>query len=610
MSVTLEPTAPLSTDATASASQAIGEKSRVVGVDVARGLALVGMMATHAFGSVEDNDNPTLAHLVAGGRAATTFVLVAGVSLAFLSGGRTPVRGRERVGVWAGLAVRALLIGAIGLALGYLSPFNETLGILPVYGLLFLLAIPLLGSPPMVLIGLATALTALGPALIVVTAGAGLPYAEVDPTFSSVVQDPVGVLVQLFLTGEYPAVIYLAYLCVGLAIGRLDLRSRRLAWWLLGGGLALALAARAVSVVLLDRMGGLDRLVASGELGADQAAVTALLYGEADTPTSWWYLALPTPHSHTPIDVLHTLGSAGAVLGAALLLTGVPVVARVLSPLAAAGSMSLTLYSAHLVLLATGLLWDQPALLFLAMTAGALLLAWLWRRSFRQGPLEKLVAEAATATRRTVTRLVTPNGRATPAASTREWVGPGARRGAQFLAPVVGAGVLALTFWSGAVFAAPPGSAAADLTAAVADLSVDSDESGGSDAPEVEAPGAEAPAAVAAPAQPQVSPADPAAPLSQTRAQPAADVGRYCQLSEQLYAVEDAHPDQPAVIVDLAAAHLEEMPLVAPVEIRDAVTAMVADYRAEANIPGVSAPNDAVLEQAETAVEAFEVKHC
>jgi uncharacterized membrane protein len=120
--VTSEQAAPLRADVGAHASGArVGETPRVVGVDVARGLALIGMMATHAFGSVEDNDDPTLAHLVAGGRAATTFVLVAGVSLAFLSGGRTPVHGRERLGASAGLAVRALLIGVLGLALGYLA---------------------------------------------------------------------------------------------------------------------------------------------------------------------------------------------------------------------------------------------------------------------------------------------------------------------------------------------------------------------------------------------------------------------------------------------------------------------------------------------------------
>ena len=333
----------------------------MVGVDVARGLALIGMMATHAIATLDVNDNPTVATVVASGRAAATYVLVAGVSLAFLSGRRTAVRGRERIGVSAGLVVRAVLVGALGLALGYLGQFNGVDGILPFYGLLFLLAIPLLGCARLVLIGIAAAAIALGPLLIVTTAGAGLPRSDFgpDPTFSTLVHDPVGLLVQLSLTGAYPAIVFLAYLCVGLVIGRLDLGSRRTGWWLFGGGLALALAARAVSALLLYRMGGLARLIEQNDLGDDPAGVTALLW-EPDTPMSWWYLALPTPHSHTPVDLLHTLGSAAAVLGVALLLTRLPVVARALAPLAAAGSMSLTLYVAHLVLLATGVL-ARPA---------------------------------------------------------------------------------------------------------------------------------------------------------------------------------------------------------------------------------------------------------
>ena len=334
---------------------------------------------------------------MAGGRAATTFVVVAGVSLAFLSGGHKPFTGTERRGAAAGLAVRAMVIGAIGLALGLLGEFNGIDGILPLYGLLFLFAIPLLGCRPLVLIGIAVAATVLGPVLIVATADAGLPYSGYapDPSFTTLVHDPLGLLVQLLLTGAYPAVIYLAYLCVGLAIGRFDLRSRSLPWVLLVGGLVLAFDARLASALALDTFGGLNALIEQGDHGDDPAGVAELLW-EPEPSSSWWYLALPSPHSHTPVDMVYTVGSAGVVLGGALLLTRMPVIARLLSPLTAAGSMSLTLYSAHLVFLATGVLEDDPLLLFLAMVVGALAFASAWRLLFRQGPLEALVARLAT----------------------------------------------------------------------------------------------------------------------------------------------------------------------------------------------------------------------
>jgi uncharacterized membrane protein len=121
---------------------------RVIGVDVARGIALFGMMAVHVFATFDRHGTPTLATVLAGGRSATTFVLVAGVSLAFLSGAQRVVDGRARTAAAAGIVVRALLIGTIGLLLGYATDVSEIAVILPYYAVLFLLAIPLLGLRP------------------------------------------------------------------------------------------------------------------------------------------------------------------------------------------------------------------------------------------------------------------------------------------------------------------------------------------------------------------------------------------------------------------------------------------------------------------------------
>jgi uncharacterized membrane protein len=121
------------------------DRARVVGVDVARGLALLGMFAVHIFPTFTADGGPAVATLVAGGRSAATFVLVAGIGLAFVSGGRHVVRGADRLGVAAGLVVRAALIGSLGLVLGVLSEDNRIYGILPYYGLYFLLAVPLIG---------------------------------------------------------------------------------------------------------------------------------------------------------------------------------------------------------------------------------------------------------------------------------------------------------------------------------------------------------------------------------------------------------------------------------------------------------------------------------
>lgn len=58
-------------------------------------------------------------------------------------------------------------------------------------------------------------------------------------------------------------------------------------------------------------------------------------------------------HSTSPFDLLHTLGAATALLAAVLLPTRITVVRRALLPPAAAGSMPLTLDTAHVLFLAT-----------------------------------------------------------------------------------------------------------------------------------------------------------------------------------------------------------------------------------------------------------------
>src|SRR3954469_20188661 len=67
--------------------------TRVVGVDVARGFALLGMFAVHIFDSLHENNTPSLTHRVMAGHALATFVLLAGVSLTFITKrGRTASR--------------------------------------------------------------------------------------------------------------------------------------------------------------------------------------------------------------------------------------------------------------------------------------------------------------------------------------------------------------------------------------------------------------------------------------------------------------------------------------------------------------------------------------
>lgn len=352
-----------------------GRRAQLVGVDAARGVALLGMMAVHVLPTIGADGRITASYQVAGGRSAAAFAVLAGVSLALWSGGdrpRTEHRGSS-------LAIRALMIGIIGLLLDLVN--SGIAVILPYYALLFAFAIPLIRLQRKVLAGLAVAV-----ALVV-------------PPASHVIRDAMGELIgqdplsQLLLTGYYPVLGWLAYLCAGLAVGRLDLRSTRVAVALLAGGAALAAVSKAVTWLLLDVAGGQERIAAAegllvGSREFDQVMGTTQ-YGVTPTST-WWWLAVDTPHATTTLDLAHTTGTSLALLGAALL------IARrlrwLLLPLAAAGSMTLTLYTAHVLVVGTHLLPDNELRSYAVQVAGVVGFAMLWRLTNRRGPLEQLVA--------------------------------------------------------------------------------------------------------------------------------------------------------------------------------------------------------------------------
>jgi uncharacterized membrane protein YeiB len=384
-------------------------KTRFQGVDIVRGVALIGMLAANVGDDVLTADGqPSINVLTVTGRSATLFVMVAGISLAFISGGRRPVQGLARRAARTNIAVRAVLIGAIGLALAYVA--EPGLGVILTYYLaFFLLAIPLIGLRPRTLVAIAGGLVAAGPLLLLAAEHWDLEAAfQPDPTLTAPFTDPIGLVLQFLLTGDYPAVTYMAYICLGLAIGRLDLTSTKVARQLLAGGLALAVAAWVTSSVLVFHLGGLQQLLAASDPGTTANQIV----WNADVEESWWWLALRVHHSGTTLDMLHTIGVAAAVIGAVLLVCRLRIAQRLLRPVALAGSMTLTVYCAHAPVVAwfeaRGLLEGHSLELWLGLVAGAVAFAVLWHRWRGQGPLERLVAIPADRARRAV--LAAPAG--------------------------------------------------------------------------------------------------------------------------------------------------------------------------------------------------------
>ncbi|MBW9213291.1 DUF1624 domain-containing protein [Mumia sp. zg.B53] len=368
---------------------------RLLGVDAARAVALIGMMATHLESRLGPDGSTSTAHLLAAGRASALFALLAGVGIALASGGTRPPRGRSWLQAAAATSARAGVIFAVGLVLG---SFESGLAIiLCYYGVLFLVALPFLRLSAGWLIGLGLVAAVVMPVISQAlrhTVTVSLDSAV--PDIVTVVTDPADTVVNLLLTGYYPAVTWTAYLLVGMGVGRLPLGRIGVAAGIAVTGAFLAVAAWVSSSSWLAG-GGLEALKAAGTgdtLGWVPVDENLLHVGFAGTtPTSSWaWLGIASPHSGAPPDLLHTLGTSLAVLGLMLLLEHA--IGRFIWPAAAIGSMTFTLYALHVVLISTLLPRTIDHALLVHVTVAALI-AVPWRRYVGRGPLEAAAAAAA-----------------------------------------------------------------------------------------------------------------------------------------------------------------------------------------------------------------------
>ncbi|KRF29415.1 hypothetical protein ASG94_20760 [Nocardioides sp. Soil805] len=369
---------------------------------MARCLALLGMVATHVLVARDPDGSLSFGQALAGGRASALFAVLAGVSIALMTGRRLPVTGSARGRASAGLAVRAVLVAAVGLVLGEVG--SGIAVILTYYGVVFVLALPFLGLSARSLALLAAGWLVVAP-VVSHLVRPSLPERQyASPTWGQLVADPGGLLAELTFTGYYPAVPWLAYVLAGMAVGRLDLTSRRTAGLLVAGGAAAALLATAASRVLTAGT-EVQRalLVEPPAQDVDGAAlldrIAAGLPGTTPTGGSWQWLLVVAPHTATPFDLLQTTGSALLVIGAALLALSVAgaVTGRAVALFFGAGAMTLTLYSVHVVARSQGFLPDTLRDSYLFHVLLLLGIGSVFAATRSRGPLEGLVGAASRA---------------------------------------------------------------------------------------------------------------------------------------------------------------------------------------------------------------------
>ncbi|WOF21985.1 heparan-alpha-glucosaminide N-acetyltransferase domain-containing protein [Microbacterium betulae] len=338
------------------------------GIDLARGLAVIGMFAAHLLDtSPFDGDDPTTWTDVVNGRSSILFATLAGVSLALVSGGSTPVAGTRMDVVRGRVVVRAVSIWAIGILLIALE--TPVYVILPAYALLFLAALPVLSLRASTLFAIAGAVAVAGPFLVWL----------IDTW--AVWETPAGAALEQATGWHYPFVLWFAFVAAGMGIGRLASSRPSTAGALVCFGAALA-------------------LLGYGIIGRWAPVAPA--------ETVWSFVLSSEAHSSGVAEAVGSGGFAIAVIGACVLLCATP--ARWLVwPLRAVGSMPLTAYAAQLV--AWALLQPEPTVLqlgsdlvafraldpFWPLTIATIAACTLWALLVGRGPLEAAIGWAAKA---------------------------------------------------------------------------------------------------------------------------------------------------------------------------------------------------------------------
>lgn len=352
--------------------------ARLEGIDLARFIAFAGMMVVN-FGIFIDGADTDPAWLTEAaslfsGRAAATFVFIAGIGTALLTARarRTRTKGDRREARLS-LLKRGLFLFIAGVSFRAQWSYD----ILHFYGVYLTLAALVFMLPARWI----TALAVLTTLAFVMMYLALPPLTGVDYWESPRFDTPLAALRDVFFTGHHPVAPWFAYFLTGMAVGRIDLHRFANQVRLLIGGIALILIAKAIKFAALD------------------LAFVKLL------PVEDWGYALPyiadlfgsSAYPPTPVYVLFGLGVGFITLSLSLMLCASEGRRKLLTPLIQAGQMALTLYLAHVFIGVTAIEWflpeDRESVVVLFACVGvfavaSVIFASLWRRRYQRGPVE------------------------------------------------------------------------------------------------------------------------------------------------------------------------------------------------------------------------------
>jgi len=363
---------------TAIANQSITNNSRIIGYDVARALAVIGMVIVNfkiAMGA-SNAGSEWLVWFVGllEGRAAATFVILAGVGISLLSQ-RTRLTGNKdsMAKKRNSLLKRAIFLFIVGLAYVPIWPAD----ILHFYGIYIAIGAFLLFTSEKRLWGLSIFFTVTFVILMFIyDYEKGWDWQNL--TYTDFWTLP-GMIRHLFFNGFHPVIPWTAFLLVGMWLGRQDMHNQVLRRKLLAVNIIIVITVEFISWFAIQTL-------SITALGIDEETVKSL-FGTKPMPPM-------------PLYLLSAGATAIVIIVLCVALTEKFRMASWIKPLVATGQLALTLYVAHVIigmgfLEVLGALENQTLLFsmgssFIFCTV-SIIFSYFWRQRFSRGPLESIM---------------------------------------------------------------------------------------------------------------------------------------------------------------------------------------------------------------------------
>jgi uncharacterized membrane protein YeiB len=352
---------------------------RVAGYDLARALALLGMMFVNCKYLLEANEHGIIWLLWLSnwldGRPAVIFVILAGIGISLL---KNSSQESARINLFAKPYSTILKRATFLFLLGLLFSRIWYADILHFYGFYFAVSILLVNLSNRILFSLA------GIALICTLFFAiyynFVEFPKIDSVWDPDYWTQKGFLEDLFANGCYPVFPWIVYFMFGIWLGRLNLSDCRMQ--------KKILTLSALAIVFSELFAWLVKTSLNTESILDSLP---LLIFFNDT----------SPFSSSILSVFSAGGTALLIILSSIKLANKAGSARWLRPFLAAAQMSLTLYILHIGIIQLALIishrvdketplefaWIWATILCLL----ALAFAHSWVRHFGRGPLEKIL---------------------------------------------------------------------------------------------------------------------------------------------------------------------------------------------------------------------------